>query len=153
MLSTVFTAGAKADIGTFMASLLGRCGRCGGEVTLTVGQSFGQSNGLRWHMATCCPFCGLALEIERTERSPQNIRLAMLAQEGEWRLVAHSVPTAMTCVAKVLRRELRFSLAEAMTLIHGMPGVVASGTIAEMQWLAHLIRNECQCETAVVRAE
>ncbi|MDB5330943.1 MAG: hypothetical protein JWP03_2094 [Phycisphaerales bacterium] len=74
---------------------------------------------------------------------PRDIRDAIISEEGEWELRVPDAAAPKTCITKLLRKEQSLSLAQAAALIQTMPGVVACGTIAEMELLAHLIHVEC----------
>jgi hypothetical protein len=126
------------------------CETCGNQITVAVGQSW-QYGGLRWSASCSCPFCANKYEMDGRGLPPQDIRDAIISEEGEWELcVSAAAPKA--CIAKLLRKEQSLSLGQAAALIHTMPGVVACGTLAEMELLAHLVHTECGYTAEVARA-
>ena len=133
-----------------MATIYQRCPKCDREVPVTVGQTW-QYAGLRWSMSCLCPFCGAGYEADGRGIPPQDIRAAILTEEGEWQLQVPDATAPKTCIAKSLRNELNLSLTQAAQLIHQIPGVLATGTNAEMEWLAQRILAECAYVCAVVR--
>lgn len=116
---------------------------------MAVGESW-QYGGLRWSVSCSCPFCGNAYEMDGRGLTPQDIRDAMISEEGEWELHVSDSAAPKTRIAMVLRQEQVLSLAQTAALIRTMSGVSACGTQAEMQCLAHLIHAECGSGAVVV---
>lgn len=70
---------------------------------------------------------------------PPELRTRLLEHEGSWTVVVESTPDVPLC--KALRSCLSLSLAELSLLKARLPGVLAEGTLGEMQVLANqLIR-------------
>jgi hypothetical protein len=93
-------------------------------------------------MSFRCPSCGSAYEADGGGETPQDIRAAVLTEEGEWELHVPDPGAPKICIAKTLRQELSLSLTQSAALIRNLPGVVATGTEAEMQWLAQRVHAE-----------
>ena len=67
----------------------------------------------------------------------------MLQTGGTWDLVVPDGAASKTCIAKALRKALNLDLSQAAALLRKIPGVVTSGTEAEMRWLSQFISTEC----------
>ena len=100
-------------------------------------------------MSCRCPYRGDGYEADGRESSPEEIRDAIISEQGEWELVVSEPTAPKTCIAKSLRKKLKLSLAEAAALVHKMPGPLATGTSAEIHWLAHVLEVECGYRAAV----
>ena len=132
-----------------VAAIADKCQKCGREISIIVGQSW--RHGLRWSMSCRCPFCGAAYEADGRGIPPQDIRAAILSEQGQFELHVTDIAAPTICIAKLLRKELSLSIPQSSVLLRKMPGAVASGTRGEMEWLAHLVGEECGYSAAVVK--
>lgn len=115
-----------------MAILKQTCSGCGADIEAHVGQSTGLWR-LRFWISTDCPRCGAVTEADGDE-APEDVRRAILAEEGLWALHVEVGEKSMerTKIAVVLRKELGLSLPETAELKARLPGEVARGTPVEM---------------------
>lgn len=113
-----------------MASVPHDCARCGRAGAADVGQS--ASHGLRWFQSFRCAHCGAATEADGGADAPEDVRAALLAEGGTWELVVGRAPR----VAVALRAVFGLTVAEAVARAGRLPGVVATGTRAELEFLS-----------------
>jgi hypothetical protein len=73
---------------------------------------------------------------------PDEVRIAVLQQEGEWALVLAEPGTRATIALKLLRQALNLSLGEVGELRKRLPGTVVTGTRAEMERLLGILSAE-----------
>jgi hypothetical protein len=64
-----------------MAGLRKPCPDCGTEASVCVGQVVGRGR-LRWGASWACPGCGLRLEEDGADDTPEEARRAILDKEG-----------------------------------------------------------------------
>jgi hypothetical protein len=124
-----------------MAIVRGRCRSCGSEIDVTVGQAV-YDGGLVWHKGYSCPYCGDKTEEDGRGPAPEEVRCAVLQQEGEWALVLAEAGTRATTALKLLRQALNLSLGEVGELRRHLPGTVVTGTRAEMERLVAILSAE-----------
>ncbi len=121
-----------------ITSVSRKCQSCERQITASVGQETIDGRIL-WYESYSCPYCGYRLEVDGKDDTPDDIREAILAEEGEWALdVLETGPQAILAL-KVLRDALGLSLNEAKEVKDKMPGIVAVGTQAEMERLRYLL--------------
>jgi hypothetical protein len=75
---------------------------------------------------------------------PDDIRLTILQQEGEWTLILDREESnrSTTVALKLLRQALNLPLSEVGKLRRLLPGPVATGTRAEMDRLLSILAAE-----------
>src|SRR5260370_14190871 len=106
-----------------MAILRARCRSCGSEIDVTVGQAVYDSE-LVWHRGYSCPYCGSRTEEDGRGAAPDEVRYAVLQQEGEWALEVAEIGTGATLALKLLRRALNLSLGGIGELGKRIPGTI-----------------------------
>jgi len=77
--------------------------------------------------------------------------VAILQQEGTWDLIMPDGTASKICIVKALRKALNLDLSQAASLLRNIPGVVNSGTEAEMRWLSQFISTECGYSALVAK--
>ena len=127
-----------------MAQLARRCEKCSGESSASVGDLMFDGR-LVWYESFWCPSCGTHLEIDGHDAAPEEIRKAILAQEGEWSLLVEETGKRRLLALKVVRTVLGLSLDEIGTLRTKIPGPLLKGTQAEMEYVRfHLLSADLQ---------
>ncbi len=99
---------------------------------MQVGQR-ASSRGVVWYASYTCPHCGARIEEDDGEPTPDDVRQAILADEGTFELYAVSTADPMRFL-KVMRDERKLTLEEISELRKQLP-LLASGTQVEMTWL------------------
>lgn len=132
-----------------MASMDDACSTCGSPVRVAVGERVVQQK-IVWFRSYRCPACGNRIEEDDHGLPPEEIRKAILEQEGEWSLVVEA--SGDPAVLKVLRHSLQLSMADVAKLRKRMPNQVFQGTRAEVERLASLFDN-AGVRSQVVRLE
>ena len=118
-----------------------QCSECTRKIKANIGQTSIDLQ-LRWYFSYCCPYCDCVIEMDDIGFPPQDIRRAILAQEGEWELVIDKTSLSDKVKAlKILRNALNLSIQKASKLKKNFP-YLASGTKAEMNWLKKFLGNE-----------
>ena len=120
-----------------MATVPHTCGSCRRESVAGVGQHAGAS--LRWWLAFRCSACGSMLEADGDEDAPEDVRQAILAEQGLWALHVEAEGSEKVRAVVALRQVLGLSMAEAGAFKGSLPGRVATGTKAEMEYRRHLL--------------
>jgi len=116
------------------------CQSCGKPLNVTVGQEMIDGR-IVWYESYDCPYCGSRTEVDGKDDTPDEIRNALLAEEGEWGLnISENGPQAIQAI-KTLREALGLSLSEAQAAKKKIPGIVATGTRAEMERLRYLLSS------------
>ena len=123
-----------------MAILVGHCQFCGAEINIQVGQSV-QGQRLVWHRSYYCQKCGGRLEVDGRGDAPDDVRSALIAQEGEWCIRLESTEADLPLALKSLRQLFGLSLVEIGQLRKKIPGIVFIGTRAEANRLSNLLLN------------
>jgi hypothetical protein len=124
-----------------MAIVRERCRSCGLEIDVTVGQAV-HDRELVWHKGYSCPLCGSRTEEDGRGPAPDDLRCAVLHQEGRWALELTVAGTRATIALKLLRQALNLSLGEIGESRKRLPGVVVTGTRAEMDRLLAILSAE-----------
>ena len=119
----------------------GNCWDCNRKIKISVGQSV-YDKELYWHAEYSCPYCDSATSADYGGIPPEEIRQAILGAEGRWNLNVQEAGSRAIAVAKVLRKVLGLSLNEAMELKNKMPGLLFSGTKAEMDRLRQILISD-----------
>ena len=104
-------------------------------------------------MSFHCRHCRRAFEADGRGTAPDDIRAAILKEDGTWDLVVPKSDDSKTCIVKALRQALKLDLSQAASLLQKIPGAVSSGTEAEMRWLSQLVCAECGDGVVVARSE
>jgi hypothetical protein len=124
----------EAYLRRFREDGVARCGTCGAPVEVHVGQTLADAQ-LRWHRSYACGACGARVEEDDVGPAPEEVRRAVLACGGVWRLLLDATGARAARALKVLRAALGLSVADAAALRRCIPGAVATGTRAEMEQL------------------
>lgn len=124
-----------------MTSIHTPCEQCERDAVVYVGQSI-NDGGLVWYASYCCPHCGFQLEEDGFDSPPDEIRRAILADEGEWTLIVHETGSRAILALKVLRKALNLSLDDIAKLRKLIPGSASNGTRVEMERLLILLSSE-----------
>src|SRR6185295_19298205 len=120
-----------------MPSLERTCPDCGQKVFWNFGQTI-LGERLGWHASLYCDHCGYALEQDDVGPLPQDLRRIVLAEQGQWALLVEGTNDQTPLFLKSLREALSLSLPQVAQLRKLIPGIVLSGTRAEMERL-HII--------------
>ena len=124
-----------------MAIVRERCRSCSSEIDVSVGQAV-YDGGLVWHKGYSCPYCGSKMEEDEQGPTPNDVRCAILQQDGEWALVMEEAGSRTTTALKLLRQALNLTLGEIGALRKRLPGAVLTGTRAEMERLLVILSSE-----------
>ena len=124
-----------------MATVPHTCGSCGRESVAGVGQHAGAS--LRWWLAFRCSAWGSMLEAGGDEDASEDVRQAIIAEQGLWALFVEAEGSGKVRAVAALRQVLGMSMAEAGALKGSLPGRVATGTKAEMEHRRGLLARRC----------
>ncbi|MGB3511602.1 MAG: hypothetical protein WBA93_20665 [Microcoleaceae cyanobacterium] len=124
-----------------MALIIKRCSDCKKEIKIYVGQQiFGVDLQLVWHSSYSCSNCGTQIEEDGYDIPTDEIREAILAQEGTWSLNIRDIDSySATIVIKILRKTLKLSLSDAIKLKKKIPGKVMEGTKVEVNRLQQFL--------------
>jgi len=126
---------------TIMASIRVTCSNCGQFINMHVGQHV-VHNRLVWNGGYHCTHCNNEVEIDGFGHPPDEVRRAILGEEGMWELAMYEPHERVTKAVKVLRQALDLSLQESAGLRDRIPGVVTTGTYVEMEFLKLLLYEE-----------
>ena len=132
-----------------MAVLREQCRSCRSEVDVTVGQAV-CDHELVWHKGYTCPNCGGSTEEDGRGPTPDEVRCAIIQQEGEWALELAETGILVTMALKMLRQALNLSLSEVGELRTRLPGVVVTGTRTEVDRLLAILSSK-GLKTSVAR--
>jgi hypothetical protein len=133
-----------------MAVISKNCEQCGHAIEVTVGQHV-HGDRLVWHSGFKCDSCGAEVVLDDEGFPPEDMREALLAQGGEWELSVEPSGNPLS-VAKVIADALSLPRTAVVRLKNALPGVVASGTLAEMDWLKRLLEKAGE-NAKVLRAQ
>lgn len=122
-----------------MPTLIRPCTQCGGTLTVEVGELL-QGPDLRWYASYRCGQCHAAVEEDGVAPTPDWIRSAVLAEEGEWDLIATSPSWATAQALMALRAILGIHLSECQALLRSS-GLIAKGTKTEVQRLERMLQE------------
>jgi hypothetical protein len=121
-----------------MAQMKGVCSNCGRQTDVRIGQAI-SGNMLYWNQGSRCDSCNYQLEADGFGFPPEELRQMILQQDGKWDLIIEASTPGKTRAASFLRAVLNLSIPEAVEIIRTIPGVVFSGTQAEVEWLRGLL--------------
>lgn len=127
------------------------CEQCGHTIEVTIGQHV-SGDRLVWHSGFKCDSCGAEITLDDDGFPPADIRSELLAQGGEWELSVEPSGNPLS-VAKVIADALALPRTEVIRLKNALPGVVASGTLAEMDWLKRLLEKTGENATVLSAQE
>jgi hypothetical protein len=124
-----------------MATIEGICGACSSAIKIRASHVF-QNERLVWWRAYHCSACGNQIEEDGHGDPPDDIKLAILQQDGEWGLMIdpQQVDRRMIVFIKIMRQTLKLSLRAAADLSNRLPGPLVIGTRAEMDQFVHLLK-------------
>ena len=123
-----------------MAKLSITC-KCKNSLEANVGQNTRRGR-LNWFLSYKCPVCGNAIEEDGVDDTPEEIRSAIISQEGEYGLFVTEGTQNVTALITTLRKVLNLDLKEAAMLKKLVPGTILKGTKAEMDRLEVLLKND-----------
>lgn len=124
-----------------MAQISGQCQDCGSEVIIYTNQNIWDRQ-LVWWAEYACQHCGFEIHLDDGGYPPEEIRQAILAEQGKWRLAIAETGRGRILATKILRQVMDLSLAEAMKLKNMMPGTIAFGTKVEIERLRIILASE-----------
>ncbi|MCA1294968.1 hypothetical protein LBW89_18300 [Paenibacillus sp. alder61] len=115
-----------------MAVMKVRCARCGENVVLQVKQYI-VNNAIAWSEAYSCVNCGNeVVSDDWGDQTPNEVRKAILEQEGEWELVILKHGENKSRFLRKLRDALSLTLQKVSDLCKKIPGTLIAGTFQEM---------------------
>ncbi|MED4729392.1 hypothetical protein P9597_14795 [Aneurinibacillus migulanus] len=115
-----------------MAVMKDICTRCGEKVEVHVKQYI-VNNLIAWSEAYSCTKCGNeVVSDDWGDQTPNEVRKAILEQEGEWELVILKHGENKAHFLKNLRDALNLTLQEVSSLFKKIPGALIVGTFQEM---------------------
>ena len=123
-----------------MALLPETCPDCGQAVDYYVGEH-NNCGSLVWHSSLTCLHCGCGLEADDHGKPPEEVRNAILAQDGEWALNVEIADAEKVKLAYVLRSHLNLEIKEALQILKNHPGTILTGTKTEMECLQTLLER------------
>ena len=124
-----------------MPSLERTCPNCGHTVLWNFGETV-LGERLIWHASSHCDNCGYHLEEDDRGPLPDDLRVIVLTEQGEWTLRIEDASGSRMLIIKSLREALDLSLLAVAQLKERIPGAVLSGTRAEMQRLRALLARQ-----------
>ena len=123
-----------------MVTIKDKCCECDTDVMVTIGQMESPEE-LAWYANYTCSQCGFTIESDDTGFPPDNIRKAILKEQGEWCIRVDDLHSKIV-IAKTLRQYFEVSLKESALFIKKIPGYMMKGTQVEMQWIQSLLQSE-----------
>lgn len=122
-----------------MAVMRDMCANCGEKVDIHVKQYI-VNDTIAWSEAYSCTECGNeVVSDDWGEPTPNEVRKAILEQEGEWEFFVLKPVENKAQILKNLRSALNLTLQEVSSLLKKIPGVLMVGTFQEMLLLKKLL--------------
>ena len=122
-----------------MAEIESNCTRCGGILKVFFGDRC-IGGKLVWYESHRCDECGSAMEVDGEDELPDELRSIVLNQHGEWCLIV--LEGKKSSIGKVLRSAKALDMKEVSQLLASFPGVLFSGTRAEMDVIKYHLDRE-----------
>ena len=117
-----------------MATIPETCSKCGHRSSATVSERVFDGR-LHYSHSFRCPACkGGAFEGCGKDESPAYIREPILAQEGKWQITVVRA-TDVVQLAAALHKRLKIDRRTAVAAAKRIPGVISTGTRAEVECL------------------
>ncbi|MBL8193113.1 MAG: hypothetical protein JNM06_04775 [Blastocatellia bacterium] len=124
-----------------MEGIIGICDKCKKEISIFIGQ-IAFDGELRWSLSYNCPYCGDCIEMDDVGFPPNHVREALMSLYGKWGLSVNESKEKKVKIISIIRKAFRLSIGEVGKLIKQLPGVILTGTEAEMKWLNYLLEEE-----------
>ncbi|KLH96648.1 hypothetical protein ABER61_01010 [Brevibacillus formosus] len=122
-----------------MAVMRDICASCGEKVDIHVKQYI-VNDTIAWSEAYSCTKCGNeVVSDDWGDPTPNEVRKAILEQEGEWEFFVLKPVENKAQILKNLRSALNLTLQGASSLLKKIPGVLMVGTFQEMLLLKKLL--------------
>ncbi|WP_282791132.1 hypothetical protein [Streptomyces sp. CC224B] len=115
------------------------CQDCGAELKCWGAQALVDGR-LRWDVESSCSACGFSLAVCGGDM-PAEQRDQMLSEHGPARLQVSSPQARSVSIMRVLRAELGIDLMNAKAVLRRVLDGDHSGTLPEMERLAHALRE------------
>ncbi|HEX9063314.1 MAG TPA: hypothetical protein VF941_24340 [Clostridia bacterium] len=115
--------------------------KCNNTVAADVGQNFHRGR-LGWYLSYKCPKCGEAIEQDGIDTTPEEIRNALILEEGLWGLYVHESSQGASSTLNVLRKALDLPMTKVAKIKKLIPGMILTGTKTEMERLQTLLGDE-----------
>lgn len=125
-----------------MAQVAHRCSVCQREGHALVASRTFSESGPKWSMSFSCSFCGNQTEADGGQGIPDDIRQALLADEGIWALHVNATGSQKTRAVKVIRSVRAVPVPGAARLLATIPGIPVVGTRTEVEYVKHLLELE-----------
>jgi hypothetical protein len=116
------------------------CPDCGANSNTNFSQEFFK-HLLVWSASTSCTQCDFTEEATGEGFPPLPIRNWFIRTHGRWALSVHATDAERLKACKILHCDLSSTLDEVKKMKDRIPGIVYSGTHAEMAWLVSRIRQ------------
>lgn len=115
--------------------------QCGKLIQASAGQGF-RNNVLYWFLSYRCEHCGRNLEEDGGDDIHDEIRNAIIAQDGEWNLfVKDNEKKTIIKALLTIKEHMRLSINEISEMKKRHPTAILKGTKIEMQRLQSILQN------------
>lgn len=130
-----------------MAFIIKPCSNCKKSIKMYVGQYFNDENSpVNWYISYSCPFCETEIEQDESGILPDEIKKAILAQEGTWILDVQEKERRAIIALKLIKKALNLSLDDAMKIKKSIPGEVIEGTKIEIKRIKQILdKHKLHC--------
>jgi hypothetical protein len=118
------------------------CSSCGGTEVVIYGQQL-IAGELHWSGRATCESCGAIVEFDGMGDLPEDLKPAILAVEGEWRLVL-SDQNDLVSALRVLRKCRQIPLQDARAALNDL-----RGTKTTLAWIQYEFQQE-QIDSALL---
>ncbi|MFE4654448.1 hypothetical protein [Streptomyces sp. NPDC056707] len=112
----------------------GALAECDGGEGLVDGQ-------VHWDITRRCAVCGMYVIACGRSDVPGDLRERLLAEHGPARLQLWDPSASAVALMKVLRAELGLDLIQAKAMVQRVRAGAQTGTLTEMEFLAHRLRQ------------
>ncbi|MEU6344098.1 hypothetical protein ABZ883_24500 [Streptomyces sp. NPDC046977] len=119
---------------------MSECNACGAPAVSDGGE--GLVNGqVHWDIAQACAACGAQVIACGRSDVPGDLRERLLSEHGPTRLTLCGLSSSAVVLMKVVRAELGVDLIEAKAITQRIRRGAQTGTLTEMAFLAHRLRQ------------
>jgi hypothetical protein len=112
----------------------GALAECDGGEGLVDGQ-------MHWDITRRCAVCGMYVMVCGRSDVPGDLRERLLAEHGPARLQLRDSSTSAVVLMRVMRAELGLDLIQAKAMVQRVCAGTHTGTLTEMEFLAHRLRQ------------
>ncbi|KAA0133003.1 hypothetical protein FYZ48_24475 [Gimesia chilikensis] len=126
-----------------MAQYTQICSDCGSTEVVIYGQRL-IAGELCWSGRATCESCGSIAEFDGRGELPEDLRPAILAEEGEWQLVLDDRKDTVRAL-RVIRERLQVPLQESKALLNDL-----RGTKTKLAWIQDGLRQENISSTLIL---